>query len=63
MGCGPGDTTVALAARLAPGRARGVDFAPEMVERAQGRFGERADVSFASTTPSTSPSPTPRSTS
>lgn len=46
VGCGPGDTTVALAARLAPGRARGVDFAPEMVERAQGRFGERADVGF-----------------
>ncbi len=47
VGCGPGRTTVALAARLAPGAARGVDFAPEMVERAQARFGEREDVAFA----------------
>jgi ubiquinone/menaquinone biosynthesis C-methylase UbiE len=46
VGCGPGDTTVALAQRLAPGRARGVDFAPAMVERARARFGEREDVSF-----------------
>src|SRR5215207_6531753 len=46
VGCGPGDTTVALAERLAPGRARGVDFAPAMVERAQARFGGREGVSF-----------------
>jgi ubiquinone/menaquinone biosynthesis C-methylase UbiE len=46
VACGPGDTTVALAARLAPGRARGVDFSPAMVERARERFGGREDVSF-----------------
>ena len=46
VGCGPGDTTVALAERLAPGRVRGVDFAPAMVERAGARFAGRADVSF-----------------
>jgi ubiquinone/menaquinone biosynthesis C-methylase UbiE len=44
--CGPGDTTVALAERIAPGSARGVDFSSAMVERAQGRFGGRDDVSF-----------------
>ena len=47
VGCGPGNTTVALAERLAPGRVRGIDFAPAMVERAQARFGEREGVSFA----------------
>lgn len=47
VGCGPGDTTVALARRLAPGRARGVDFAPTMVERARARFGARDDVAFS----------------
>src|SRR5262245_28581907 len=46
VGCGPGDTTVALAERLAPGRARGVDFAEPMVERARQRFAGREDVSF-----------------
>ncbi len=46
VGCGPGDTTIALAERLAPGRARGIDFAPSMVERARARFGDRGDVSF-----------------
>jgi ubiquinone/menaquinone biosynthesis C-methylase UbiE len=46
VGCGPGGTTVALAERLAPGRARGVDFAPAMVERARARFGGREGVSF-----------------
>jgi ubiquinone/menaquinone biosynthesis C-methylase UbiE len=46
VACGPGDTTVALAARLAPGRARGLDFADAMVERARERYGDRADVTF-----------------
>ncbi len=45
VGCGPGHTTAALAART--GEALGVDFAPAMVERASARFGERAGVSFA----------------
>ncbi len=46
VACGPGDTTVALAERLAPGRASGIDFSPAMVERAQARFGDRDDVTF-----------------
>jgi ubiquinone/menaquinone biosynthesis C-methylase UbiE len=46
IACGPGDTTVALAERLAPGRARGVDFSPVMVERARARFDGREGVDF-----------------
>ncbi|MBJ7456892.1 MAG: class I SAM-dependent methyltransferase [Thermoleophilia bacterium] len=47
VACGPGSTTVALADRLRGGHALGVDFAPEMVARAQERFGGRTDVAFA----------------
>lgn len=47
VACGPGDTTVALADRLGGGRALGVDFAPEMVERARARHRDSDDVSFA----------------
>jgi ubiquinone/menaquinone biosynthesis C-methylase UbiE len=47
VACGPGLTTVALAERLAGGRALGVDFAPEMVRRATERFGDRPGVAFA----------------
>lgn len=47
VGCGPGDTTVALGERLGPGRARGSDFSPAMVDRARERFGGRDDVSFS----------------
>ena len=45
VGCGPGHTTAALAGRT--GEALGVDFAPAMVERASGRFGDRPGVAFA----------------
>ena len=45
VGCGPGHTTVAVAART--GEALGVDFAPAMVERATQRFGDRPGVAFA----------------
>ncbi len=44
--CGPGDTTAALAERVAPGRVRGVDFSSAMVERARARFEAREDVAF-----------------
>lgn len=47
VACGPGLTTVALAERLGGGGALGVDFAPEMVERAGARFADRRDVAFA----------------
>jgi SAM-dependent methyltransferase len=47
VACGPGDSTVALAERMAPGRVLGVDFAESMVERARSRFGDRPDVAFA----------------
>ena len=62
--CGPGLTTAALAERLpqgrTPGRTLGVDFAEPMIARARERF-SNPRVSFASTTPSTSPSPPRRS--
>ncbi len=45
IGCGPGHTTAALAART--GEALGVDFASPMVERATARFGGRPGVGFA----------------
>jgi len=45
VGCGPGYTTAALAART--GEALGVDFAPAMVERATEVFGDRPGVGFA----------------
>lgn len=45
VGCGPGHTTAALAART--GHALGVDFAPAMVERATELFGDRPGVGFA----------------
>ncbi len=47
VACGPGLTTVALAERLGGGTALGIDFAPEMVERATALFGDRPDVAFA----------------
>jgi ubiquinone/menaquinone biosynthesis C-methylase UbiE len=47
IACGPGDTTVALGERLGGGGVLGVDFAPEMVERARERFGDRPGVDFA----------------
>ena len=47
VACGPGLTTVALAERLGGGHAIGVDFAPQMVERASERFAGRDDVTFA----------------
>ena len=47
VACGPGLTTVALAERLGAGTALGVDFAPEMVERANTLFGNRPEVTFA----------------
>jgi ubiquinone/menaquinone biosynthesis C-methylase UbiE len=46
VACGPGDTTAALAERIAPGGARGIDFSPAMVERARERFGGRDDIRF-----------------
>lgn len=39
IGCGPGVTTRALADRMPQGRVLGVDFAPQMVERARERHG------------------------
>ena len=47
IACGPGVTTVALGERLGGGEALGVDFAPEMVEGARTRFGDRPGVTFA----------------
>lgn len=47
IGCGPGLTTAALAERLTPGEALGVDFAPAMVEKAAGRHGDRPGLGFA----------------
>jgi ubiquinone/menaquinone biosynthesis C-methylase UbiE len=47
VACGPGATTAALAARIRPGAARGVDFAPSMVDRATARFGHIDGLSFA----------------
>ncbi len=38
VGCGPGHTAAALAARLSEGATTGVDFAPSMVERARQRW-------------------------
>lgn len=35
MGCGPGTITVDLAHRVAPGRALGIDYAAEVVDRAR----------------------------
>ena len=45
VGCGPGHTTAAIAART--GEALGVDFAPAMVERATELFGDRPGLRFA----------------
>lgn len=42
VGCGTGKTTAWLAAQVAPGRVTAVDFAPEMVARAE-RKGINAD--------------------
>ena len=47
VACGPGHTTAALAERLGGGHALGVDFAPEMVERAEARYAGREDLAFA----------------
>ena len=47
IACGPGDTTAALGEWLDGGSVLGVDFAPEMVARAQARFGDRPGVDFA----------------
>jgi ubiquinone/menaquinone biosynthesis C-methylase UbiE len=47
VACGPGVTTIALSERLGGGTVLGVDFAPAMVERAAGRFGDRPGVRFA----------------
>lgn len=47
VACGPGLTTAALSARLRGGTALGVDFAPEMVARAEERFGGRDGLRFA----------------
>lgn len=47
VACGPGLTTVALADRLGGGSVLGVDFAPEMVARAETLFGDREGVAFA----------------
>lgn len=46
VACGPGDTAVALAERMAPGRTRGLDFSPAMIERARARFGDRGGLAF-----------------
>ena len=47
IACGPGLTTAALGERLGTGEALGVDFAPAMVERAAGRYGDRPGLAFA----------------
>ena len=47
IACGPGRTTAALGERLGTGEALGVDFAPAMVERAAGRYGDRRGLAFA----------------
>jgi SAM-dependent methyltransferase len=47
VACGPGGSTRALKERLPAGEALGVDFAPEMVERARERHGDVPGLSFA----------------
>jgi ubiquinone/menaquinone biosynthesis C-methylase UbiE len=48
IACGPGLTTAALGERLGgTGEVLGVDFAPSMVEKAAGLYGERPGLAFA----------------
>ena len=48
VGCGPGSITVDLAARVAPGRVRGVELVPEPLEQATAAAAERGvTVEFA----------------
>lgn len=49
-GCGPGEVTAALAARLPRGRVVAVDASPAMVAAAQARLGDRAEVWVADLT-------------
>ena len=48
VGCGPGTITVGLAAAIGPGEVLGIDFSPEMVERARALAKEQgvANVRF-----------------
>jgi ubiquinone/menaquinone biosynthesis C-methylase UbiE len=46
VGCGPGHTTLALARRLEAGSVVGVDFSPEMIDRAQSRWPAASPVTF-----------------
>ncbi|PFG31148.1 methyltransferase domain-containing protein [Paramicrobacterium agarici] len=43
VGCGPGTITVDLARRISPGRVRGIDVEPAVIERAR-NYAESADV-------------------
>ena len=43
-GCGPGELTAELAARVPDGRVYAVDASPRMVELARERLGERATL-------------------
>lgn len=46
IGCGPGHTTLALARRLDAGSVTGVDFLPEMIDRAGSRWAAEEWVTF-----------------
>ena len=46
VGCGPGDTAVALARRISGGTVTGVDFSPSMVERARERWPDVDGLDF-----------------
>jgi len=47
VGCGPGTITVDIAARVAPGRVRGVEPVPEPLEHARAHAAGVAGVEFA----------------
>ncbi len=47
VGCGPGNITMDLAARVAPGRVHGIDAAPDAIEAANAVNDRPEQVSFA----------------